>query len=71
MIDERCTLTNCLSFMVTCEFLQLRHVAMHILEKRFLPSFVDIINNCKLNLNSLNQKLVSEMAKHLTLDKVI
>ena len=39
VIDERVTATNCLSFMVTCEFLQLRHLALHVMTKRFMPSF--------------------------------
>ena len=32
---------------------------------KFIPRFVDIINNCKLNLNSLNPKILKEIASQV------
>ena len=43
-MSERVSNSNCLSLMVTCEFLQLRAITQHIIRFKFLPCFVDIIN---------------------------
>ena len=65
-MDENVTFTNCLSLMVTCEFLQLRHITQHVCRRKFTPHFVDIINNCKLNLNSLNPKILKDISNDIT-----
>ena len=57
--------------MVTCEFLQLRHVTQHVSRERFTPNFIDIINNCKLNLNSLNPKILKDIADDVSFVKIL
>lgn len=71
VMEENVTLSNCLSLMVTCEFLQLRYVTQHISRKKFVPRFVDIINSCKLNLNSLNPKILKDIAQDVTFLQII
>lgn len=63
LISERVVPANCLSIMVTAEFLQLRKVAHHVTHKSFYKDFVVVINNCKLNLTTLNPRLMHDIAK--------
>ena len=58
LISERVNAGNCLSVMVTAEFLQLRSIAHRVTKQTFIPNFEDIINTCKLNLPTLNPKLM-------------
>lgn len=66
LIQTKVTPANCLSIMVTAEFLQLRKVAQHVTKLCFYRSFVEIINGCKLNLTTLNPRLMQDISKGVT-----
>ena len=71
MIADRVVVSNCLSIMVTAEFLQLRKVAQHVTSVSFYPHFVEIINACKLNLTTLNPKLMQDIAKGVNFMQIL
>lgn len=71
VMDGRVSDTNCLSLMVTCEFLQLHFIVKHIIEFVFAPNFTTIINNCKLNLNSLSINILKETCNYLKIDQIL
>ena len=70
LIIDKVAPTNCLSIMVTAEFLQLRKVAQHVTKLAFYRSFVEIINACKLNLTTLNPRLMQDISKGVTYRQV-
>lgn len=71
LISERVTPGNCLSVMVTSEFLQLREIAHRVTKQSFIPNFEEIINACKLNLTTLHPKLMQDIAAGITYDRVL
>ena len=64
---ESVTHENCLNIIVTADFLKLPEVYARIWDDYFEPNFVDIIDRCTLNLSSICQQVVNDVAAKMPL----
>ena len=58
---------NCLNIIVTADFLKLPDVYSNIWDSYFEPNFCEIINKCTLNLSSICQQVVNDVAAKIPL----
>lgn len=56
---------------VTADFLKLTDVYELLWATTFDPQFVEVVDNCKLNLNSLCEPVLSDIAKRISLQKLL
>lgn len=70
MIDE-ITDDNILNIVVTADFLKLENVYEMAWEDYLLPNFVQVIDNCTLDLSSMNQKVSQDIAARVPLGDLL
>ena len=68
---EQITHDNCLNIIVTADFLKLPEVFQHIWDQYFAPNFVEIIDKCALNLSSICQTVVNDVAAKMPLESLL
>ena len=60
-----------MNILVTADFLKLENVYDHIWYDYFKENFVNVIDNCQLNLTSICAKVVNDVAEKIPLDKLL
>lgn len=56
---------------MTADFLKVNSVYWAIIHQKLKHNFADVINDTKLNLNSLSSKIIADMAANITLEQVL
>ena len=71
LVFERVNITNCLNMLVTADFLKLENAYNMIWNFRFKQTFLEVINNCTLNLSGVCQRLVTDISKRMPLEDLL